>query len=201
MSKQNNGRILLFFLLIILSFSCINKYRDFEIKSSTELLVPLAFGEYTLGDLFYGIEEPKELNIDTGSFYHIDDTIAFQNPAIMQNIDVNGLTFRSNNLMPFQVDLKIIPFDTLSNSQIGDAIYITIVEAAEYNESALSLDPVLSVYTLTFDENLKERMSRSNALLVDATFVWPYEKVVTSIIDNLYDLYAFNIKIIVNVSF
>lgn len=164
------------------------------------MVVPLAFGEYTLGDLFYGIEEPKELNINTGAFFHIVDTIPFQNPALIKNIDVADLIFRANNLMPFQVDLKIIPFDTLSNSSVGDVIYITIVEAAEYNENALSLNPVLSEYTLTLDEGLMETMKLANGLLLDATFIWPYENVVTSIIDNLYEMNAFNIKIIVNVS-
>lgn len=189
-----------FFIFLFLTTSCISKYQDFTIKTETKLVAPLAFGEYKLGDLFYDLEDADELVLNTGTFFQINDTIPYNNSTFSKKIDSAELKFRANNIMPFQVDLQIIPFDTISKNRTGDALYITIVEAAEYEESVFSLNSVQTEYSLLLNDDLIEIMKQSNGLLIDAVFIWPYEKVLTSIIDDLYEFEAFNLKVILEVN-
>lgn len=193
--KSGNLILLIF---IVFNISCISKYKDLTLNTKTRLVVPIAYGEYTLGDLFYNVNEPDNLVLNRGVFHQITDTIPFNNSSLFEKIKDADLIFRANNIMPFQVDMVLIPFDTLSNSFIGDELFITIVEAAAYNESSLSLISIVSEQILLLEADQIELLKKSNALLIDAKFIWPYEKVETSIIDDFYELNAFNIKMILN---
>ena len=188
--------VFLFFMVFITS--CIGIYQDLALNTRTQLVMPIAFGVYTLGDLFYDIDEPNNLVIETGVFHQITDTIPFNNSLFFSKIENAELTFRVSNIMPFQVDLVITPFDTISNTIVGNELYITIVEATEYNESSLSLYSINSEQILILDADQIEVLKKSNGLLIEAAFIWPYEKVVTSIIDDFFELNAFNIKLILN---
>lgn len=188
--------VFLFFIVFIVS--CIGKYQGLILDTKPQLIMPIAFGQYSLADLFYGIDEPNNLVIETGVFHQITDTIPFNNSLFFSKIENAELIFRVNNIMPFQVDLVITPFDTISNSKVGNELYVTIVEASAYNESSLSLYPIVSEHSLFINADQIEVLKNSNGLLIEAVFIWPYEKVVTSIIDDFFDLDAFNIKLILN---
>lgn len=46
--------------------------------------------------------------------------------------------------MPFQVDLVVTPFDTVTSTVTGESLFVTLVEAAWVEFNGLSIQPIIS---------------------------------------------------------
>lgn len=192
-----------FIILITFFFctACNSSIKEIELNTEAEFGFPFLKGSYQLGDLFQDFEETTSLTIKPGVFHSISDTIPFTSPNLNFIFDSIELIFRTSNVMPFQVDLSLTPFDTISGQIIGEPIYITVVEAAWVEFDGLSLNPVYSENTLTLNKKLTEQLEQSNSLILDLDFIWPYEKITTNMIENYKQMFAFQLLVIMIINF
>lgn len=191
--KRNS---ILFVIVTVLSFSCISRYNDIDYQTDTEIVFPFLRGTYTLGDLFYGLEDYGELPLEPGIFFSFSDTIPFElslHNQLMKHIE---LIFRSANVMPFQVDLVVTPFDTVTSMVTGEPLYVTLLEAAWVEFDGLSLQPVNSENTLIVNDIVFEELKNSNSIILDLNFIWPYEKITTTMFQDYSNRYAFQLLLI-----
>jgi hypothetical protein len=174
----------------------LSKYTDFETKTETEFVVPLAYGAFVLGDLFFDLDEPLEFKLKPGEFHAVSDTIPFTAPSFTPLAEDIRLVFRAGNVLPFRVDLELIPIDTMNFNHTGDVLFSTVVEAAYFDEVNDVIIPVTSEHSLNIGLALQEKLNKTNGLILDLKFVWPHDTVNVSIIDQLF---AFDLKVFVEV--
>lgn len=198
-------KLFLFYLLlgnIILFTACQNRFEDIKLKTETEIIVPAAHAVYTLGDLFYGLDDSDstDLSLNNGIFYSLSDTLKLESSSFNFECEELDVIFRTTNIMPFQVDLELFPFDTLTNSITGDRLFVTMVEAAPFNDKELNLsNAVQGDQHLILNSDELNVLQNSNGFLVKASFVWPYEDVSTTIVADFYNFYAFELKVLLHI--
>ncbi|MDA3931087.1 MAG: hypothetical protein PF541_19220 [Prolixibacteraceae bacterium] len=189
--KKGLCLILLFFLL----YSCIGRYGDFELETDSEFIAPFAFGSYSLGDLFYEFEDT--VNVSTGQFFQLSDTIPLNEISLLDQFNEVEILFQSTNLMPFQVDLDLTPFDSIQGVLNNNSIHLTIVEAATTDNQLSLLIPTYWENTIYVNQDLLNSIRLANSLLIEVTFIWPYESVSVKLNDELK---AFDLAIILKIN-
>ena len=181
------------FVLLFLFSSCLKKYDDFDIETDTELIIPFVSASYKLSDLFYDLKFPYE--ISNRAFLSIADTLPVHISSCTGEIEYAEIIFNAFNLMPFQVDLHLVPIDSLSNTAI-DSLEVTMVDAAIYNPPDDFPTPVQSKNSLIIGAEQLEAFQAANRILLDARFMWPYESVR---LDSIQDQVAFDLVVIVDI--
>lgn len=186
--------IILLSLLAFFFSSCITKYSSVELETNIPVTIPFAYGSYTLGDLFYNLDDT--VVVKTGQFYELNDTISVSNESSMvtraKNVEI---IFRSINYMPFQVDLEVASFDSLTY-QTGNKIQLKLIEAAVINTELEVAIPVNYESSVLLDDKTLAQLKDANSLLIKAKFIWPYESVSAPIIDEMA---AFDLDIFIKV--
>lgn len=182
-------------LIIVLwgTISCKIQPEELGIKTEAEIVIPFFQGSFTLGNLFYDIEQSNELSLETGVFYTLSSNVPFDLPDGSLFTKEVELVFNATNLMPFQLDMSITPFDSINNENTAEPIITTLVEAAWVETDGLSIEAVMSENSLVFDQEIFQQLEASNSLLIELYFIWPYESITTSMIDDYYSMYAFRL--------
>lgn len=168
------------------------KYASFDVQSNAEIIAPFASASYNLSELFYDLKFPYEVN--HGSFFSIHDTIAIQNLTYADNIDEATFIFKAFNIMPFQINLLLVPIDSITNTPV-DSLKVIMLEAASYEPGDDWPSPVKSENSLLIDANFLRAVKSANQLYLDANFSWPYQGVR---VDTLIDQLAFELEVIID---
>ena len=195
MTKQRTHKIFLYFLLMLLT-ACFPAKKEIVFDTETQIGFPFLRGTYKLGDLFEDYKNQTSISIDPGVFHSVTDTIPYKQPKISKLFNNIELVFRTTNVMPFDVNLILSPFDSTNNTNIGDPLYFTVVEAAPTDFDQLSLNAVTSNDTLFINSELNEQLKQANSLILDLEFIWPYEKITTEMFDNYSEMFAFSVTVI-----
>ena len=194
--KRNS---ILFVIVFGIAVSCISRYNDLDYQTETEIVFPVLRGTYTLGDLFYGFDEVTDITLEPGIFFSFSDTIPFELSLQNNWMKHVELIFRSVNIMPFQVDLVVTPFDSVTSTVTGEPLFVTLVEAAWVESDGLSLQPVNSENTMIIKDIVLNELIFSNSIILDLNFIWPYEKISTTMFDDYSSMYAFQLLMILKI--
>ncbi|MBN2263764.1 MAG: hypothetical protein JW735_12665 [Prolixibacteraceae bacterium] len=195
MTKLKTHKIFLYTLILLLS-ACVQAKKEIVFDTETQIGFPFLRGSYKLGDLFEDYKNQTSINIDPGVFHSVTDTIPFNKPKISKLFNNIELIFRTTNVMPFEVNLILSPFDSTNNTSIGEPLFLKVVEAAPANFDQLSLTAVTSEDTLFINAEINEQLKQANSLILDLEFIWPYEKITTEMFDNYSEMFAFSVTVI-----
>lgn len=175
--------------VIFTFFSCIDSISP-KIKTDTKLIIPIAFAEYKIKDLFY--DYPDTAVVEHGVFYSIRDTIPLRTQLNLYDPEKIAFQFQSVNYLPVHVDLKLTPFDTINRNTLGESFQTRMAESAFYNEQVELLTPVYSDSVLCLSK--RDTLFRlGGGALIQFDFIWPREQVEVVIDDEIP---AFSLNVI-----
>ncbi|MCF8360676.1 MAG: hypothetical protein K9H26_18120 [Prolixibacteraceae bacterium] len=147
--------------------------------------------KFTVG---IGFEVPILLR---GLFFTFDDTLSLNTGNISGMVAEAKITFRTRNEIPLQVDFSAIPFDTLTNKPTGEALLVTLLDAAPTDEfgNVTGISETENVLTLSPDDF--SNLQKANAVVIKASFLSPGEGTQPA---KLRNAHSFDLKMILDVS-
>ena len=195
MTKQRTHKIFLYALIMLLA-ACFPAKKEIVFDTETQIGFPFLRGSYKLGDLFEDYKNQTSIHIDHGVFYSVSDTIPINKSKISALFNDIELIFKTTNVMPFEGNLVLSPFDSINSTYIGETLYFTVVEAAPTDFDQLSLNPVTFENTLFINSEINEQLKQANSLILDLEFIWPHEEITTEMFDNYSEMFAFSVSVI-----
>lgn len=132
-----------------------------------------------------------------GSFFNYYDTLFLATGSILKNVKRAEMIFRTKNTMPMQINLTLTPFDTLTNTVIGDEIFARILDAAQTDEFGNVIAETVAENKLIIEGEDLNNLRNSNALLMKASLMSPSDGEKPA---KLKFKDGFDLKIILNVT-
>lgn len=112
--------IFLISVIIVLFNSCLDKYNDFEMKTDTQLIAPVAYGSFTLGDILSNFTEDSLF--ETGS----ENELVFQ----FREDEVLELTVNDFFSLPSNIPVTESS-ETLGYISLKDSTYYELINLKE----------------------------------------------------------------------
>jgi hypothetical protein len=64
-----------------------------------------------------------------GGFFNYSDTLMFSAGSMLEKVKRAEMIFRARNDMPLQINLSVIPFDTIAKAPTGSEIFVKVLDA------------------------------------------------------------------------
>lgn len=186
---------LFIFLILLLNGGCVQKYFDFTLETDAIFQIPFVHGSYLMNDVFEDFDGVASVN--TGKFYEFTDTLAISDSSLFNQVESLEIIFTATNFIPFQVDLMVTFFDSISNTNLK-YYNLTVVEPAILHDQLGISIPTSGSSHFIVDKDLLVTLEEANALIVSAEFIWPYEAISAELEK---DWKAFDLNVILKTGF
>ncbi|MBP7506215.1 MAG: hypothetical protein KA807_00215 [Prolixibacteraceae bacterium] len=132
-----------------------------------------------------------------GGFFTFYDTLLFSAANMLEKVKRAEMIFRARNDMPLQINLSVIPFDTLTKTTTGRELFVKVLDAAQTDEFGNVTSETVSENKMVIEGVDIENLKKSNSFLLEATILSPSdgEKPAKLKYENGFDL-----KIILDVT-
>jgi hypothetical protein len=108
-----------------------------------------------------------------GYFFEFSDTFSFSEKAVFDNIESGELIFKTNNSIPLDIYLSIVPYDKISGFSIGNEIGVELLKSAKTNLSGFVTETVYSENSLLLSKTDMDNLSKANAIIAKMLFFSP----------------------------
>ncbi len=148
-------------------------------------------------DIFKVGMEFKVPIVVKGGFFTYYDTLLFSAGNMLEKVKHAEMIFRARNEMPLQINLAVIPFDTITKTPTGRELFVKVLDAAQTDEFGNVISVTESDNKMVVEGQDIENLKKSNSFLIEATLLSPSdgEKPAKLKYDNGFDL-----KIILDVT-
>lgn len=132
-----------------------------------------------------------------GGFFSYYDTLLFSAGSMLEKVKQAQMIFKARNDMPLQINLTVIPFDTITKAPTGRELFVKVLDAAQTDDFGNVISETISENKMVVEGQDIENLRKSNAFLIEATILSPSdgEKPAKLKYDNGFDL-----KIILDVT-
>lgn len=208
---MGKGRLnIIFTLLLCLFISCdlgeFNNVEEVQVVSNARFLLPLAYGEITLGKIIeysgYGTEN-VEINED--GYYVIDymisefemnDTLDFAG-NLLESISQFELRIQTENLIPLGIRLTFRFCDSISYTQYGPDFVVDFVTPPEMNNDGIAIQPSNYTENIYLTNEQIEEYKLASRIILSLYFYLPERKSL-QILSQPTDFFRLNVGAIVN---
>lgn len=132
-----------------------------------------------------------------GGFFSYYDTLLFSAGSMLEKVKQAQMIFKARNDMPLQINLTVIPFDTITKAPTGRDLFVKVLDAAQTDDFGNVIAETISENKMVVEGQDIGNLRKSNAFLIEATILSPSdgEKPAKLKYDNGFDL-----KIILDVT-
>ncbi|MBN1927731.1 MAG: hypothetical protein JW798_17995 [Prolixibacteraceae bacterium] len=196
-------------LSLCIVFSCdlgeFNEVEEVKVVSNARFLLPLAYGEITLGTLIgYSGYGTGNVEINEDGYYVIDyginefemtDTINFAGD-LLESISQFELRIETENRIPLGIRLTLKFCDSINYTQFGPDFVIDFVTPPEMNSEGIAIEASKNIEDVYLTNEQMEEYKKASRLILSIYFYLP-ERQSRQILSHPSDFFMLNVGAVV----